>query len=64
MLVIAFLRHIHFCSYYRVGLGVVQIRYFKTSYSATQRTFQVRTAATPTKPKTYIEHMYQTQTLF
>ncbi len=32
MLVIMFLRHIHFSSYYPVGLGVVQmVRYFKTS---------------------------------
>ncbi len=31
-----FLNHIYFCSYYRVGLGVVQIvRYFKTSWSIT-----------------------------
>ncbi len=29
-----FLHHIHFCSYYSVGLGVVQmVRYFKTSWS-------------------------------
>ncbi len=32
MLAIVFLRQIHFCSYYQVGLGVVQIvRYFKSS---------------------------------
>ncbi len=34
MFAIVFLVHIRFCSYYRVGLGVVQmVRYFKTSQS-------------------------------
>ncbi len=65
MVAIAFLRHIRYCSYYRVGLGVVQmVRYFKTSQIIRvivppKRTFQVRTAVTHTKLMSHkMYHMY------